>query len=242
MNEEERKQRRKFIKKKLIKQKNKKKNEPPVLPHLEEIGNSVSHAVGAVCGIIALILMLVKSDNGRMVFASLVYGISIIVVMINSSLYHAWKKGSTVKYIWRRFDYTSIYLLVAGTYAPLLLVELSDNCGYSLTLGIVWFSVMWGIVLIGIIFNSIFGPGRIQWLNFPLYFLLGWFGLIYIPIWVKCDRIALLLWILFGGLVYTIGMIPFVRRGKVASHFIWHIFVLLGAIVQFIGIYIYIYI
>ncbi|MCR5350070.1 MAG: hemolysin III family protein [Acholeplasmatales bacterium] len=241
MNETERKERRKFIKKKLIKQKNKKRNEPPNLPLLEEIGNSVTHGIGTVFGIVSLVLMLVNSHSGRMVMASLVYGISIIVVMLNSTLYHAWKRGSKVKYLWRRFDYTSIYLLVAGTYAPLQLVELSDNCGVDLYLGVIWFCVMWGIVLIGIIFNSIFGPGRIQWLNFPLYFLLGWFGLIYIPIWIKADRIALMLWILFGGLVYTLGMIPFVKRGKRASHFIWHIFVLLGAIVQFIGIFIYIY-
>ena len=241
MNEEEKKERRKLIRKKLIKEKAKKKNQPPILPLIEEVGNSISHGVGVIFGIIALILMLTHSHNGRMIMASLVYGISIIIVFLNSTLYHAWKRGSTVKYVWRRFDYTSIYLLVAGTYAPLQLVELSDNCGYSLNLGIIWFSVMWGIVLLGIIFNSIFGPGRLEWLNFPLYFLIGWFGLIYIPIWVKHDRIALLLWILFGGLIYTFGMIPFVRRGKAASHFIWHIFVLLGAIVQFIGIYIYIY-
>ncbi len=241
MNEEERLKRRKLIKKKIIKEKSKKKNAPPVLPLLEEIGNSITHGVGAIFAIIALILMLVNSNGPRMVLASLVYGISIVVVMVNSCLYHAFKKGSTVKYIWRRFDYTSIYLLVAGTYAPLQLVELYDNCDISLTYGVVWFCIMWTVVAIGIIFNSIFGPGRIQWLNFPLYFLLGWFGLIFIPIWIHADRIPLLLWILFGGIVYTLGMIPFVKRGAKASHFIWHIFVLLGAAVQFIGIFIYIY-
>jgi len=236
MNEEERKLRRKRIKKRIIK----KKNQPPELPVIEEIGNSISHGLGFLFGILALVLMLIKSDGGRMIFASLVYGISIIFVMLNSCLYHAWSKGSKVKYLWRRFDYTSIYLLVCGTYAPLLLVELSDNCDIKLMYGIIWFISQWTIVLIGVIFNSIYGPGRIKWLNYTLYFLLGWLGLIYIPIWIHANRIPLLLWILFGGIIYTLGMIPFLKKAK-SSHFIWHLFVLGGCIVQFLGIYIYIY-
>lgn len=237
MDEKERLERRKKIKKKLIK----KKNSPPELSTLEEIGNSISHGIGAILAIVALILMLINSNNGKMIFASIIYGLSIFFVMINSTLYHAWKRGSTVKYIWRRFDYTSIYLLIAGTYAPLQLVELHDNCGIPQYAGVIWFIIMWTIVVIGIVFTSIFGPGRIQWLNFPLYFILGWFGLIYIPIWIHAERIPLLLWILAGGVVYTLGMIPFVKRGVKASHFIWHIIVILGALIQFIGIFIYVY-
>ena len=240
MNEEERKIRRKKIKKSIIKKRAKKQNQPPDLPLLEEIGNSVSHGLGFIFGVLALILMLIHSYKGRMIFASLVYGISIIFVMLNSTLYHAWSKGSKVKYLWRRFDYTSIYLLVCGTYAPLLLVELSDNCNIKLIYGIIWFVSQWTIVLIGVIFNSIYGPGRIKWLNFTLYFLLGWLGLIYIPIWIHAQRIPLLLWTLFGGIIYTLGMIPFLKKVS-ASHFIWHLFVLAGCVVQFIGIYIYIY-
>lgn len=215
-------------------------NEPPVRPVLEEIGNSVTHGVGAILGIVALILMLNKSDGGLMILGSIVYGLSMILMMLMSCLYHAWKAGSKVKRLWRRFDYSSIYLLIGGTFAPLQLVELGIHQN-QMPLGVTWFIVMWVLIIVGITMTSIFGPGKIKWLNFPLYFILGWSGIMFIPGLVKYN-LPLLWWILVGGLVYTFGMIPFAAlRKKTVSHFIWHFFVLAGAIVQFIGIYLCVY-
>ena len=216
-------------------------NEPPHLSVLEEIGNSVTHGLGAIFGVIALVLMLMKSTDGKMVLASIVYGVSIFVMMLNSCLYHAWKTGSKVKRIWRRFDYSSIYLLIGGTFAPLQLIELNANNNVPIYWGYIWFGVMWALIITGITFTAIFGPGRVKWINYPLYFTIGWTGLIYLPIWIIHERYALLFWILGGGIVYTLGMIPFVKRGVKASHFIWHFFVLAGAITQFIGIYLFVY-
>ncbi|MBR6072438.1 MAG: hemolysin III family protein [Acholeplasmatales bacterium] len=216
------------------------KNEPPVRPVLEEIGNSVTHGVGAILGIIALILMLMKSDSGLKILGSLVYGIAMILMMLMSCLYHAWKSGSTVKRLWRRFDYSSIYLLIGGTFAPLQLVELGIHQDHMI-LGVVWFSIMWALIILGITMTSIFGPGKIKWLNFPLYFILGWSGIMFIPGLIKYN-LPLLWWILIGGIVYTLGMIPFaLLRKKTVSHFIWHFFVLAGAVTQFIGIYLCVY-
>ena len=104
---------------------------------LEEIGNSITHGVGALLGVLALILLLLKSDTPFKVMASLVYGISIIIMMLMSCLYHAFKNGSTVKRIFRRFDYIGIYLLIGGTFAPLYLVYLGN------TLGLVSFIIQW---------------------------------------------------------------------------------------------------
>ena len=216
------------------------KNEPPHLPVLEEIGNSITHCFGAILGIIALILMLMKSTNGKMVLASIVYGLSIIIMMLMSGLYHAWRSGSTVKRIWRRFDYSSIYLLIGGTFAPLQLIELENN-NVPEYWGYIWFGIMWALIITGITFTCIFGPGRVRKINYPLYFTIGWTGLIYLPIWIIHERYALLFWILGGGIVYTLGMIPFAKRGTKAAHFIWHFFVLAGVITQFIGIYIHVY-
>ena len=216
------------------------KNEPPVRPVLEEIGNSVTHGVGAILGIIALILMLMKSDSGLKILGSLVYGIAMILMMLMSCLYHAWKSGSTVKRLWRRFDYSSIYLLIGGTFAPLQLVELGIHQDHMI-LGVVWLSIMWALIILGITMTSIFGPGKIKWLNFPLYFILGWSGIMFIPGLIKYN-LPLLWWILIGGIVYTLGMIPFaLLRKKTVSHFIWHFFVLAGAVTQFIGIYLCVY-
>lgn len=220
--------------KKIAKIEHRKLNEPPKLPTLEEVGNSVSHGIGAVFALVAIVLLLLKSTEPLEIVASLVYGMSIFIMMLSSCLYHAFKSRSKVKRVFRRFDYASIYLLIGGTFAPILLVDLSG------TLGAVLFGVQWAIIFLGITLTSVFGPGRFKWIHFTLYFTIGWSGILFVPGWIRTN-IPLLLFILGGGLVYTLGMIPFAKRGTPAAHFIWHIFVLLGCIVQFLGIYLYIY-
>ncbi len=217
-----------------IKAENRRKNEAPQRPLLEEIGNSVTHGVGAIWAIVALILMLLKSDTGLKITASIVYGLCMIIMMLMSCLYHAFRFGSRVKRIWRRFDYSSIYLLIGGTFAPLFLVYWGD------TLGIVLFVVQWVLIITGITFVCVFGPGRIRWLHYTLYFAIGWSGVMFLPDFIK-NNLPLLWMILGGGLVYTLGMIPFAKRNVKSAHFIWHFFVLAGAIVQYFGILFFVY-
>lgn len=210
------------------------KNEPPVRPILEEIGNSVTHGLGAIFAIIALVLLILKSDTGYKLAGALVYGISMFIMMLMSCLYHAWRKGSRVKKIWRRFDYSSIYLLIGGTFAPLLLVNWYSI--YNNYIGIILFIIQWVLIVTGITIVCVFGPGRYKWVHFTLYFTIGWSGLVFIPGWIQSNR-SLLWMILAGGLVYTLGMVPFAKKSIKGAHFIWHFFVLAGAIVHFIGIY-----
>ena len=139
------------------------KNEAPHLFILEEIGNSVSHGLGALFAIFAMILMLLKSSTGWMITASIVYGMAMFFMFFNSCLYHAWRWGSTVKRIWRRFDYTSIYLLIAGTFAPIQLIEMGNEYGnVGQLIGIIYFIVMWVIAIVGITFSCVFGPGHFR--------------------------------------------------------------------------------
>ncbi|CUO83516.1 MULTISPECIES: PAQR family membrane homeostasis protein TrhA [Clostridia] len=208
-------------------------NEPPKLTILEEVGNAVVHGIGAGLAIAGFILLLLKSDTGLKVMASCFYGISLFLLMIMSTLYHAFKSGSKVKRLWRRFDYCSIYLLIGGTFAPLYLVYWGN------TLGIIIFSIQWALIVLGIVMISVFGPGRFKWLHFSLYFIIGWSGLVFLPDWFHNNR-PLMWMILIGGVVYTVGMIPFTKDKKY-SHFIWHFFVMIGAILHWIGIYYYIY-
>ncbi|MDU2673527.1 PAQR family membrane homeostasis protein TrhA [Clostridium hominis] len=208
-------------------------NEPPKLTILEEVGNAVVHGVGAGLAIAGFILLLLKSDTGLKIMATCFYGISLIILMLMSTLYHAFKSGSTVKRLWRRFDYSSIYLLIGGTFAPLYLVYWGN------ALGIVIFCIEWALIIWGITMLSIFGPGRFKWLHFSLYFIIGWSGLIFLPDWFK-NNMPLLWMILIGGVIYTIGMIPFTRDKKY-SHFIWHFFVMIGAILHWFGIYLFVY-
>ena len=219
------------------------KNEAPYRPVLEEIGSAVSHGLGVIFTVIALILLLKKSDTPLKITASIVYSASMMFMFFNSCMYHSFKWGSRVKRIWRRFDYTSIYLLVAGTFAPLQLIELPFEFGEAGKIwGIAYFASMWTLVIIGITFTSIFGPGRVKKINFPLYFIIGWSGVCMIPGWFYYERYALMIWIVGGGVVYTLGMIPFgVFKNKNGMHFLWHIIVFLGVIMHFLGLYFCVY-
>ncbi len=216
------------------KEKNKKLNEAPKLKVLEEIGNSVTHGIGVLLGALGLILLILKSNNVISLISGIIYCSSIMIMMLNSCLYHSFKWGLKVKRLWRRFDYSSIYLLIGGTFAPIQLVNIGG------TLGWVYFIIMWSAIITGITFVSIYGPGRLKWLHYGLYFIIGWSGLMVIPVWLKTN-VELLLWILVGGVVYTLGMIPFMKKEVKSAHFIWHFFVLFGVIIHFIGIYLYIY-
>lgn len=212
-----------------------KKNSPPIRPTLEEVGNSVTHGVGALLGIAALILMLVKANNFREYFCAFIYGFSMIFMMSMSCLYHA-LPNNLGKHVLRRFDYSSIYILIGGTFTPMFLLFL-----YPIhpTLSVVLCAVQWGIILLGLINVAIYGPGRHKIINFGLYITLGWCGIIFIPYLIK-HNLELLWFILGGGIVYTIGIIPFVFNKK-GAHFIWHFFVLGGAIMHFIGIFLRLY-
>lgn len=215
------------------KQEIQKLNEPPVLTVLEEVGNAITHGVGAVLALAGFILLLLKSDTGMKVMASCFYGISLFILMLMSCLYHSFKSGSKVKRVWRRFDYSSIYLLIGGTFAPLYLVYWGN------TLGIVLFCIQWSLIVLGIIMLAIFGPGKWKWIHFTLYFTIGWSGLIMLPDFFR-NNIPLLFMILIGGIVYTVGMVPFARDKKY-DHFIWHFFVLIGALLHWFGIYLFVY-
>ena len=102
-------------KKEMKRQRIRELNEPPKLSVLEEVLNSVVHGIGALLAIVGFVLLLLKSNTGLKIMATCFYGISLILLMLMSCLYHAFRSGSTVKRIWRRFDYTSIYLLIGGT-------------------------------------------------------------------------------------------------------------------------------
>ena len=209
------------------------RNEPPRLSAGEELFNAVSHGLGALGAAAALALLLLRSGGGMEVLASCFYGISMVLMMLMSCVYHAMPTGSRAKRVCRRFDYTSIYLLIGGTFAPILLVYLGGG------LGVILFCVQWAVILTGVTLIAVFGPGRWRALHFTLYFLIGWSGLMFLPRMYLQSRT--LLWFIFaGGLAYTLGMIPFAGKKKY-DHCIWHVFVLAGALLHFVGIYTQIY-
>ena len=211
-------------------------NEAPKRRTLEEIGNAVSHGVGALIGIAFLVLMILKSNDAMSLASAIIYGACFFFQMLFSCLYHAFRGGTRVKRIFRRFDYCSIYLAIGGTFAPLFLIYMVNRMwGFGWGIGL--FSAQWAMLALGITFVAVFGPGRMRWLHYTLYFVLGWSALLFVPTWFRED-LPLFFWIFGGGLTYTLGMIPFsALKRKPVAHFIWHLFVLAGSILMATGIY-----
>ena len=211
----------------------KQKKNPPRRSVLEEVGNAVTHGVGALCGIAATVLMLIRSDSGIRLASSIIYGSCIITMFLMSCLYHSFKWGTRVKRLWRRFDYISIYLLIGGTFTPLWLLY------WGGTTGIILCIAEWAVIAAGITLIGVFGPEKVRAIHMALYIVLGWCGLVFLPRMLR-DEIGFFLFILGGGLLYTIGIIPFALK-KRGAHFIWHFFVLFGAAAHWLGIYFYLY-
>lgn len=206
---------------------------PPKRPVLEEIGNAITHGLGAVFAIVALIMMLFAADTEVEYIAAVIYFFGMFVMFMSSCLYHAFAYGSGVKRLFHRFDYSSIYLLIGATFAPILL------CFFGDLFGIIFFAVQWAIIACGISLVGVFGPKRLGFVHIPMYVILGWSALLLLP-QIITENFPLAMWVLAGGILYTIGIIPFLMKSKV-SHFIWHFFVLAGAVVQWIGIYLYLF-
>ena len=209
------------------------RREPPHRSVPEEVGNAVTHGIGALAGIAGLVLLLVKSDTGIKAVSSVIYGTCLILMFLMSCLYHAFRWGSGVKRLWRRVDYIGIYLLIGGTFTPLWLLYWGGGWGTALC------AVQWAVVVTGITMIGVFGPEKAHSAHVALYIVMGWCGLAFLPRMFR-DSIPLLLFTLGGGILYTLGIIPFAlkRRG---AHFIWHFFVLFGAAAHWLGIYLFLY-
>ena len=203
--------------------------DPPKRSLIEEILNSATHGIGAILSVIALYLMLREADGASQTVGAIIYFFGMLASFGMSCLYHAFPHGSGVKRLFRRFDYLSIYLLIGATFAVPILSIVGGAFGYS------FFVIQWLIIAVGIALVSVFGPTRLRKLHIPLYVLLGWSALMLLPaLWSFSPSLAI--HILAGGVIYTLGIIPFVLKIPM-SHVIWHFFVLAGALTQWAGIY-----
>lgn len=209
----------------------------------EEIANAISHGLMAIFGIVAMILLLIKASTTREIIAAVIFGFGIILLYTMSTLYHSFKPGK-VKDLFQRFDHLSIYVLIGGTFAPALLLleglrEPLFGINGFIEAGLFLFTVQWILIAIGVTFKSIWIK-KFMKLHVFLYLLMGWSALMFANILINENGTAFL-FILLGGLAYSIGVI-FYSLGKIKYfHFIWHIFTALGTILQFVAIYSYLY-
>lgn len=196
----------------------------------EEKLNAITHALGAVLGIAALVLLIVFDTNKTpwSLFSVIIYGISIIVLFSASTLYHS-VKSEKKKHYFRIIDHISIYLLIAGTYTPVLLITLEQSMGWTL------FWVVWGIAAFGVILKLFF-TGKFEVFSTLLYLVMGW--LIIFDFSNLSDAFGNgILWLFAGGMAYTVGIVFYAIHRIPYNHVIWHLFVLAGAICHFFMIF-----
>lgn len=198
----------------------------------EEIVNSITHGIGALLSIVALIVLVMvaaKQDDPLHLISFSIYGSSLVLMYLSSTLYHSFSIPR-MKNLFARFDHVSIFLLIAGTYTPILLTSIRGVWGWSL------FGVIWGIALTGAVIRAIYLT-RFRKLMVAVYLLMGWlFVLAGKQVYLSMPSVSVTFLVL-GGLAYSVGVIFYMWRNLPYGHGIWHLFVLAGSILHFFAIY-----
>lgn len=202
---------------------------------LEEIIDASTHGIGVLLSITALVILVTYSslqDDAWKIVSSAVFGSTLIIAYLSSTLYHL-VQTPNIKRLFKLCDHLSIYLLIAGTYTPLTLVSLRHNYGWYL------FTAIWGLAIAGIILKLFFSY-RFRKLSTITYLLMGWLAVVAVEPIFKTLPFNAILWLLAGGLSYSLGVIFFVSDRLKYSHTIWHIFVLGGSFCHFFAILYYV--
>lgn len=197
----------------------------------EEIANSVSHGIAfllAVAGTPMVIIAAAQRGNPIEVVGVSIFAASMLLLYLSSTLYHALPYNKAKK-IFQILDHSAIFLLIAGTYTPFTLGVLRGAWGWTL------FGLVWGFALLGIILKSV-GGVRFPILSTVIYINMGWLVLIAIkPMWQLMPAWGLF-WLLAGGIAYTAGVAFFAAERLRYSHFIWHLFVMMGTACHYIAV------
>lgn len=197
-----------------------------------EVWNAITHGLGVILGIIAVFMLSNKATTVNQVIAYSIYGVSFILLFLASTLYHSFI-FTKFRMLFRYFDHISIFLLIAGTYTPYLLIRLNNQKGK------IFFIIIWVIAFAGIALKSLFFH-RLKTLGVVIYVLMGWLSVLMIKdLWNVMHFNGILLLIL-GGLAYTVGVFFYRNKKLKYAHVYWHLFVLAGAILMFLSIYLYV--
>ena len=200
----------------------------------EEIANAITHGIGALLSLAGLVLLIVFSSmkgTAWHVVSFTIYGASMLLLYLCSTLVHSFKEGK-LKDLFEFFDHSSIYIYIAGTYTPFMLVVVRGPLGWSL------FGTVWGIALLGVVFKAFFVK-RFLFMSTIFYLIMGWLIVIaWGPLTVAMPHQGIVL-LVAGGLAYTLGTVFYVWRGFPYHHAIWHLFVLGGSVTHFFAILLY---
>ena len=198
----------------------------------EEWFNSISHgvtALAAILGFVMLVLLGVSSEKSFSLFSSIVYGLSLVSLYSFSTLYHGLRNGKA-KQVFHILDHCGIYLLIAGSYTPVLLLSIGETTGW------VVFGIQWTFACIGIVFK-VFYTGKYDLISTLMYVVMGWMIVIRWQDVVDSISSPALTLLIAGGLSYTVGIVFYLLDSRMKYlHFVWHLFVMAGSVLHFIMI------
>jgi hemolysin III len=199
----------------------------------EELANSISHGLGLITALIGTpVLMFAAWRGGDRLFfvGTTVFVAAMLLVYLGSTLYHACPRGP-VKSVFQVIDHSAIFLLIAGTYTPFTLGPLRGAWGWSIL------TLVWTIAIFGVILKIAHGTERRKRLSMALYLGMGWLILIAFRPLILHVSLPSLAWLAGGGIAYTAGVFFFLSQGSRYSHFVWHLFVLLGTTCHFLAVF-----
>ena len=199
----------------------------------EEIANSISHGIGLLAGLIGAPILLLTTWHGgdRYLFiGAVVFSTAMLLVYFGSTLYHAWPPGP-LKSLLQVIDHSAIFLLIAGTYTPFTLGPLRGAWGWTIL------TLVWAVAIFGIILKSVHGAERRKKLSLTLYLGMGWLILVAFRPILQHVPLPSLAWLMAGGIAYTAGVFFYVDERRRFTHFVWHLFVLLGTTCHFFAVF-----
>jgi hemolysin III len=198
---------------------------------VEEIANTITNGIGlalSVAGFVILLVLAALRGGALQIVSCAIYGTTLITLYAASTLYHG-IVAPRLKRALRIFDHSAIFLLIAGTYTPFLLVNLRGAWGWSL------FGVVWGLAMAGIVFKFWFVE-RFGFLSTTVYLLMGWLVVIAARPVLSHVPASELIWLAAGGLCYTAGVIFYASKRIPYAHVIWHVFVLAGSTCHYFAV------
>lgn len=201
----------------------------------EELANAITHGIGVLLSIAALVLLVVFSSvhgTALHIISFTIYGVTMLMLYFSSTMLHSLPAGR-MKNMFEIFDHASIYLFIAGSYTPLLFIVVQGTLGWTL------FGIVWGLATAGIVFK-IFFVKRFLFLSTLFYIGMGWLAIFAINPLIENMPFAGVVLLVTGGLCYTFGTIFYVWRGFRFHHAIWHTFVLAGSVLHFFMILLYV--
>ncbi len=197
----------------------------------EERLNTLTHILGILFGLVSipfLILNACSTCGATEIIGICVYSLSFLMVFTSSTLFH-WQKEGRARNLWKKMDHISIYFMIAGTYTPFILIYVNNSFGTTLLI------VVWGLTILGTLFK-IFFTGKFEIVSTIIYLVMGWLLLTGASAFFANMPSQVVVLIIAGGILYTIGVAFYLWRWFTYHHAVWHLFVLSAAICHYAAV------